>query len=218
MTAITPTMIKDLRERTGSGMSDCKKALVETGGDLDKAIDYLRKKGLAAAAKKEGRIASEGLITQYIHSGGRIGVLLETNCETDFVSRNEDFVNLTKEVMLQIAAMNPRHVSREEVPAELVEKEREIRRAAAIESGKPEKVVDRIVEGQISKWLTEICLLEQPWVKDDKKTVNDLVVQTVAALGENIRIRRFVRWEVGEGLEKRSDNFAEEVAKQAGMS
>jgi elongation factor Ts len=145
-------------------------------------------------------------------------VLVEINCETDFVARNEDFVNLTKEVMLQVAAMNPRYVSREDVPSDLVDKEREIRRAAAIESGKPEKVVDRIVEGQISKWLMEICLLEQSWVKDDKKTVEGLVKETVAALGENIRIRRFVRWEVGEGLEKRSDNFAEEVAKQAGMS
>ncbi len=216
--AITANMIKELRERTGSGMADCKKALEETDGNVDQAIDYLRKKGLAKAAKKEGRIAAEGLITQYIHAGGKIGVLLETNCETDFVAKNDDFINFTREVMLQIAAMNPQYVRREDVGPEPIAKEREIRMAAAKEGGKPEAVVAKIVDGQINKWLGEICLLEQPWVKDDKKTLGDLQSELVAKIGENIRVRRFVRYEVGEGLQKREDNFAEEVAKQAGLA
>ena len=218
MAEITANLIKDLRERTGAGMADCKKALVESDADVEKAIDYLRKKGLAKAAKKAGRVASEGLITQYIHGGGRIGVLLETNCETDFVARNEDFVQFTRDVAMQIAAMSPQYVSPEEIPAEAIEKEREIRRATAGNTGKPAQVVDKIVDGQIKKWQQEICLLEQAFVKDDKKTIRDLQQELVAKLGENIQVRRFTRYEVGEGLEKRSDNFAEEVAKQAGLS
>ena len=218
MTQVTPAMIKELRERTAAGMSDCKKALVETGADMDKAVDFLRKKGLAKAAKKAGRIATEGLISHYIHAGGRIGVLLETNCETDFVARNDEFVNFTKEVSMQIAAMNPLFVSDDEIPAELVEKERAIRTETAKQSGKPENILGKIVDGQIKKWKKEICLLDQPWVKDDKKTIGDLQQELVAKLGENIKIRRFVRFEVGEGLEKKQDNFAEEVAKQAGLS
>jgi elongation factor Ts len=211
-------MIKELRERTAAGMADCKKALVETGADMDKAVDFLRKKGLAKAAKKAGRIATEGLISHYVHAGGRIGVLLETNCETDFVARNEEFVAFTREVSMQIAAMNPQFVSDDEIPADLVEKERAIRSETAKQSGKPENIVAKIVDGQINKWKQEICLLDQPWVKDDKKTIADLQKELVAKLGENIKVRRFVRFEVGEGLEKKQDNFAEEVAKQAGLS
>ena len=218
MSGVTSEMIKELRERTGAGMADCKKALVECEASIDKAIDYLRKKGLAKAAKKAGRIATEGLVTSYIHGNGRIGVLLETNCETDFVARNPDFVAFTKEVCMQIAAMNPQFVATEEVPADLLDKERGIRRETAAQGGKPAQVVDKIVEGQISKWMKEICLMEQPWVKDDSKTIRDLQQELVAKLGENIRVRRFARFELGEGLEKKEDNFAEEVARQAGLS
>ena len=216
---VTTDMIKELRERTGAGMADCKKALVECEASIDKAIDYLRKKGLAKAAKKAGRIATEGVVNSYIHGNGQIGVLLETNCETDFVARNPDFVAFGKEVAMQIAAMNPQFVSAEEVPADLVEKERGIRRATAAQDGKkPPQVVDKIVDGQIGKWMKEICLLDQPWVKDDSKTIRDLQQELVAKLGENIKVRRFARFELGEGLEKKSENFAEEVARQAGLA
>jgi elongation factor Ts len=218
MAEVTASMIKDLRERTGSGMADCKKALVECEGNIDNAIEFLRKKGLAKAAKKAGRVATEGMISSYIHGGGRIGVLLEVNCETDFVARNEDFVEFNKEVSLQIAAMSPLYVSDEEVPEQLVAKEREVRVATAKEGGKPDNVVDKIVDGQIAKWKKEICLLDQSWVKDDKKTIGQLQQELVAKIGENIRIRRFVRWELGEGLEKKQDDFAAEVAKQAGLA
>ena len=218
MTQVSTDMIKELRERTGAGMADCKKALVECEASMDKAIEYLRKKGLAKAAKKAGRIATEGLVTSYIHAGGRIGVLLETNCETDFVARNPDFVAFTKDVAMQIAAMNPQYVATEEVPADVVEKERTIRKEQAAQGGKPAQVVDKIVEGQISKWMKEICLLEQPWVKDDKKTIRDLQNDMVAKLGENIRVRRFSRYELGEGLDKKTDDFAAEVARQAGLA
>jgi elongation factor Ts len=218
MADISAAMIKDLRERTGAGMSDCKKALVETSADMDKAIEYLRTKGLAKAAKKAGRIATEGVVGSYIHGGGRIGVLAEVNCETDFVARNPDFQTFVKEVLLQIAAMNPQYVSAEEIPQAAVDKEREIRRAQAIESGKPEKMVDKIVDGQISKWKQEVCLLDQPWVKDDKRTISALQQELVAKIGENVKIRRFSRYELGEGLEKKTDDFAAEVAKQAGMA
>lgn len=218
MAQVTATQIKELRERTGSGMSDCKKALVEADADMDKAVEFLRTKGLAKAAKKAGRVATEGMVHSYIHGGGRIGVLVEVNCETDFVARNEDFVGFAKEVALQIAAMNPQYVAKDEVPSDVVDKERHIRLATAKESGKPEKVIEKIVDGQISKWMKEICLMEQSWVKDDKKSIEDLQKQLVAKLGENIKVRRFDRYELGEGLEKKSENFAEEVAKQAGMA
>jgi len=218
MAEITAAMIKDLRERTGAGMSDCKKALVESSADVDKAIEYLRTKGLAKAAKKAGRIATEGVVSSYIHGAGRIGVLVEVNCETDFVARNEDFQTFVKEVSLQIAAMNPFYVSADDVPAAEVEKERQIRRAQALETGKPEKMVDKIVAGQLSKWKREICLLDQPWVKDDKKTIAALQQELVAKIGENIRVRRFTRYELGEGLEKKADDFVSEVAKQAGLA
>jgi len=216
--AVTAAMIKELRERTGAGMADCKKALVECDADADKAIEYLRKKGLAKAAKKAGRIATEGAVVSYIHAGGRIGVLVEINCETDFVARNDDFQAFTREVALQIAAMNPQFVRSEEVSTEVVEKERSIRMATAMQSGKPEPVVQKIVDGQIKKWMQEICLVDQPWVKDDKKTITTLTQELVAKLGENIHIRRFTRYELGEGLEKKQDDFAAEVAKQAGLA
>ena len=218
MADISAGMIKDLRERTGAGMSDCKKALTEVGGDVDKAIDYLRAKGLAKAAKKAGREATEGAIVSYIHGGGRIGVLVEVNCETDFVARNEDFQTFTREIALQIAAMNPQFVRKDEVSADVLEKERAVLLAKAKESGKPEPVMQKMVDGQISKWMKEICLLDQAWVKDPDKTIDQVQQELIAKIGENIRIRRFVRFELGEGLEKKKDDFATEVAKQAGLS
>ncbi|MDQ3338626.1 MAG: translation elongation factor Ts [Myxococcota bacterium] len=218
MAEVTPTMIKDLRERTGAGMADCKKALVEVSGDVDKAIDFLRAKGLAKAAKKSGREATEGAIVSYIHGAGRIGVLVEINCETDFVARNDDFVTFTREVALQIAAMNPQFVRKEEVDQDVIERERTVLVAKAKESGKPEAIAQKMVEGQISKWMKEICLLDQPWVKDAEKTIDQVQQELIAKIGENIKIRRFVRFELGEGLEKKKGDFAAEVAAQAGMA
>jgi elongation factor Ts len=215
---VTATLIKDLRERTGAGMADCKKALVEVEGDMDKAIDYLRAKGLAKAAKKAGREATEGAVVSYIHGGGRIGVLVEVNCETDFVARNEDFQAFAREVALQIAAMNPMYVRKEEVDPEVVEKERAVLVAKAKESGKPEPVAQKMVEGQIAKWLKEICLLDQSFVKNPDKTIDQVQQELVSKIGENIKIRRFVRFELGEGLEKKKSDFAAEVAAQAGLS
>lgn len=215
---VTATMIKDLRERTGAGMSDCKKALTEVSGDVDKAIDYLRAKGLAKAAKKAGREATEGMVYSYIHGNGRIGVLIEVNCETDFVARNEDFVAFTRDVAMQIAAMAPQFVRKDEVSADVVAREREVLLAKAKESGKPEPVIAKIVDGQIAKWLNEICLLDQPFVKDSDKTIETLQQELIAKIGENIKIRRFVRFELGEGLEKKKEDFAAEVAKQAGLA
>ena len=215
---VTATLIKDLRERTGAGMSDCKKALTEVAGDMDKAIDYLRTKGLAKAAKKAGREATEGLVVSYIHGGGRIGVLVEINCETDFVARNEDFAAFTRDVAMQIAAMGPQFVRKDEVSEDVVAREREVLLAKAKESGKPEAVVAKMVDGQISKWMKEICLLDQSFVKDPDKTIEQLQQELIAKIGENIKIRRFVRFELGEGLEKKKDDFAAEVAKQAGLA
>jgi elongation factor Ts len=215
---VTAGMVKELRERTGAGMADCKKALVETEGDMDKAGEFLRKKGLAAAAKKAGRVATEGVVASYIHSNSRIGVLVEINCETDFVARSEVFQTFAREVALQIAAMNPQFVTPEEVPPAALEKERQIRLEQAKQSGKPETVLGKIVEGQLAKWQKEICLIEQTWVKDDKKSIKDLLTELVGKVGENCKIRRFTRYELGEGLEKKKDDFAAEVAKQAGLS
>ena len=217
MPEVTATLIKDLRERTGAGMSDCKKALTEVGGDIDKAIDYLRTKGLAKAAKKAGREATEGAVVSYIHGGGRIGVLVEVNCETDFVARNVDFQTFTRDVALQIAAMNPQFVRKEEVSQDVVDKERAVLLAKAKESGKPEPVVQKMVDGQISKWMKEICLMDQAWVKDADKTIDQVQQELIAKIGENIKVRRFVRFELGEGLEKKKDDFAAEVSKQAGL-
>jgi len=218
MAEITATMIKDLRERTGAGMSDCKKALVETEADVEKAIDYLRKKGLAKAAKKAGREATEGAVISYIHGGGRIGVLVEVNCETDFVSRGEDFQGFAREVALQIAAMNAQYVRSDELPSDAIAREKDVLLAKARESGKPEPVIQKMVDGQISKWMKDVCLVDQPWVKDDKKTIGELTQELISKIGENIKIRRFVRFELGEGLEKKKDDFAAEVAKTAGLA
>ena len=218
MAEISAAMVKALRERTGAGILDCKKALAEHDGNMEEAADYLRKKSLAQADKKASRIAAEGMVTSYIHGGGRIGVLVEINCETDFVARNEDFQAFAKDICMQIAADRPRYVSRDEVPADVIEHEREILMAQARETGKPEAVLERIVEGRIQKFFTEICLLEQTFIKNPDVKVEEVLKNLIARIGENIRIRRFVRYELGEGLEKRQDNFAEEVAAQAGLS
>src|SRR5688500_17727358 len=212
---VTPAMIKELRERTAAGLMDCKKALTETDGEMEKAIEFLRKKGLSAAAKKSGRLASEGVVTAYVHSNNRVGVLLEVNCETDFVAQTPDFKQFCADVAMQIAAMNPVAVRREEMDTTKVESERGLLREKALAEGKPEKMVDKIVDGQIGKFYSENVLLEQKFVKDDKKTIEQVQQELVAKLGENIKIRRFVRFELGEGLEKKTENFADEVAAQS---
>lgn len=211
---IEASVVKELRERTGAGMMDCKKALTESNGDMEKAIEILREKGLAAAAKKAGRVASEGIVDSYIHGGGRIGVLIEVNSETDFVAKNEEFRQFVKDMAMQVAASNPLYVKREEVDTNVIEKEKEIYRAQALNEGKPEKIVDKMVEGRIEKYYKEICLLEQPFIKDTDRTVQDVLNSMIAKIGENISIRRFVRFEKGEGLAKKEDNFAEEVMSQ----
>lgn len=208
---ITAAMVKELRERTGAGMMDCKKALAEVNGDMEKAIEYLREKGLAAAAKKAGRIAAEGIVESYIHGGGRIGVLVEVNCETDFVAKTDDYKALCKDIAMQIAASKPEYVSREEISADVIEKEKEIFRAQALNEGKPEKIVDKMVDGRIEKYYKEVCLLEQLYIKDTDKTIQQVINEAISKIGENISIRRFVRYEVGEGLEKRKDDFAAEI-------
>ncbi|MCL4516013.1 MAG: translation elongation factor Ts [Firmicutes bacterium] len=207
-------MVKELRERTGAGMMDCKRALTETAGDMDKAITYLREKGLAAAAKKAGRIAAEGLVDSYIHLGGRIGVLVEVNCETDFVAKTDDFRAFVKDIAMQIAAAKPEYVSREEVPQEVLEREKEIYRSQAKNEGKPDNVAEKIVAGRIEKYFKEACLLEQPFIKDPDLTIQQLLNGKIAKIGENILIRRFARFERGEGLARREDNFAAEVMAQ----
>lgn len=211
---ITAQMVKELRERTGAGMMDCKKALEATQGDIEKAIDELRTKGLAKAAKKAGRTASEGTVISYIHGGGRIGVLVEVNCETDFVAKTDQFKQLAHDIAMQIAASNPEYVSREEVSQADLNRERDVLRAQALEEGKPEKVVEKMVEGRMDKFYKEKCLLEQPFIKDTDKTVQELVHELVARIGENISVRRFVRYEVGEGIEKEKTDFAAEVMAQ----
>ncbi|MDR5658235.1 translation elongation factor Ts [Serpentinicella sp. ANB-PHB4] len=213
---ITAAMVKELREKTGAGMMDCKKALTNAEGNMDKAVEILREKGLAAVAKKAGRVASEGLVEAYIH-GGRIGVLVEVNSETDFVAKNQEFKDFVKDVSLQIAAANPQYVSKEDVPADIIEKEKEILRNQALNEGKPEKIVDKMVEGRIEKYYKEVCLLEQSFVKNPDVTIGNLLTEKISKIGENITIRRFTRYEVGEGIEKKEENFAEEVAKQMGQ-
>ena len=194
---ISAKVVKELRDKTGAGIMDCKKALKECEGDIDKAIEYLKKKGIADASKKSGRIAAEGTVASYIHMGGKIGVLVEVNCETDFVARNELFQELGREIAMQVAAMNPKYVSKEDVPEEVVEKEKSILREQALAEGKPEHIVERIVEGRLSKFFSEVCLLEQPWIRDDSKTVGELVKEYISKLGENIKVKRFCRFEVG---------------------
>lgn len=214
MAEISAALVKELRERTGVGMMDCKKALNQCEGDMEKAIDFLREKGLAAAAKKEGRIAAEGVVESYIHGGGRIGVLLEVNCETDFVAMGEEFKQLVKDVAMQIAAAKPLYLAKADVPEELLQHERDILRAQALNEGKPEKIVDKMVDGRIEKFYKEFCLLEQAFVKDPDKTIGELLLEKTAKIGERLVIRRFTRYELGEGIEKRQDDFAAEVMKE----
>lgn len=211
---ITASMVKELREMTGSGMMDCKKALAENNGDMEKAVEFLREKGLASAAKKAGRIAAEGIVESYIHGGGRIGVLVEVNIETDFAAKNTEFKSFVKDIAMQIAASSPQYVQREDVPQEVVEKEKEILKVQAMNEGKPANIAEKMVAGRIDKFYKQICLLEQPFIKDTDKTVLDVVNEKIAMIGEKISIRRFVRYEMGEGLAKREENFADEVMKQ----
>ncbi len=209
---VNAKLLSDLRQQTGVGIMDCKKALTEVDGNIEKAIEWLRKKGLSAAKKKAGRIAAEGAVTSYIHGVGNIGVLLEVNCETDFVARGDDFRTFIKDISMHVAASAPAFVSADEIPEDVVAKEREILAAQAKESGKPDNVVEKMVEGRIKKYFKDVCLLDQPFVKDPEKSVDQLLNELVAKLGEKIVIRRFVRWQLGEGLEKRSEDFAAEVA------
>jgi len=210
---ITAKLVKDLRDKTGAGMMDCKKALNETDGNVDKALEWLRKKGIASAEKKAGRVAAEGSIGSYIHTGSRVGVLLELNCETDFVARGDIFQSLLKDVSMQVAACpNVEYVSIDEIPKDVVEKEKQIEMGRDDLSGKPEQIKEKIVEGRISKRLNELVLLSQPYIKDSSLTVEDLVKQAAAKIGENIKVRRFTRYTLGEGIEKNQMDFAEEVA------
>lgn len=215
MSKISASLVKELREKTGAGMLDCRNVLQETDGDLDKAVDLLREKGLSKAARKSSRIAAEGLVEAYIH-GGRIGVLVEVNSETDFVAKTDEFKDFVKDVAMQIAASSPKYVSREEVPEEIINHEKEVLTQQAMNEGKPQNIAEKMVEGRIEKFYKEIVLLEQPFIKDPDKSIETLLKEKIAKIGENIKIRRFVRFEVGEGLEKREENFADEVAKQMG--
>jgi elongation factor Ts len=211
--SISMADIKSLRQRTGAGILDCKKALSESNGDVDGAIDWLRKKGIAKAAKKAGRSATEGLVHSYIHAGGKIGVLVEINCETDFAAMNDKFKDFVQDIAMHIAAAGPEYVRREEVPAAAFEKEKAIQLAKTIEEGKPEHIAEKIVNGRMNKFYEDVCLLEQKYIKDDKKTVQQFLEGTVAVIGENIQIRRFARFALGEGLAKKEEDFAAEVAK-----
>ena len=219
MAEISAQVVKELREKTGAGMMDCKKALTEVGGNLEQAIDHLRKKGLASAGKKSGRVTAEGLIGSYIHFGGQIGVLVEVNCETDFVARNEEFKGLVQDLAKQIAACpNIVHVSVDEVPEDFVARERAIAVESDTLKGKPANVIDKIVQGKVDKTLRELCLLDQPYIKDQSITVEELIKQVISKLGENIQVRRFSRFVLGEGIDKPVSNLAEEVAAQTGKS
>ena len=214
MSQVSANSVKELRERTSAGMMDCKKALEETSGDFEKAIEWLRAKGLSRAAKAAGRVAAEGTVSSYIHAGGRIGVLVEINSETDFVARNEEFQRFVSDVAMHIAAMGPRYVSQDEIEPFAIQKEKDVLRAKALEEGKKPEFIDKILDGQIKKWSAEICLLDQKFVKNPDKTVKEYQSEMVAKIGENIVIRRFVRYELGEGIEKRKHDFAAEVAEQ----
>lgn len=200
---ISSELVKDLRQRTGAGVMDCKTALQEAEGNIEGAIDYLRRKGLAAAAKRAGRIATDGLVSSYIHAGGKMGVLVEINCETDFVAKTEDFQTFVKNIAMHIAATNPQYIRREEVLLEVLEKERSIYRTQALESGKPEKVIDKIVEGKLERFFSEVCLLEQTYIKDSDLTVKEVLDSMIAKVGENVSIRRFSRFQLGEGISPR---------------
>jgi elongation factor Ts len=210
---VSAQSVKELRDKTGAGMMDCKKALSETQGNMDKAAEWLRVKGLAKAGQKSDRVAAEGLVASYIHMGGKLGVLCEVNCESDFVARGDTFKDFVKDISMQIAAARPEYLKREDVPAERVAKEKSLFEAEVKEAGKPAAVVDKIVGGKLDKWFGEICLLEQAWVKEPKRTIEDLRTEVVQKTGENVQIRRFVRWSLGEGIEKKKENLAEEIAK-----
>jgi elongation factor Ts len=220
MAEITAAAVKQLREKTGAGMMECKNALVESSGNEERAIEILRERGLASAKKREGRIAAEGIVGSYIHMGGKVGVLVECNCETDFVARGDEFQQLVKDVAMHIAAAEPRYVSREDVPANVLEKEREIARAQALNdpknANKPEQVIEKIVEGRLNKFYEETVLLDQPFVKAPEKTIAELVTEKTAKTGERVAIRRFTRYKMGEGLERRSEDFGSEVASMLG--
>jgi elongation factor Ts len=215
MAEVSAQLVKELREKTSAGMMDCKKALSETKGDLAKAEEWLRQKGLSKAGSKAGRIAAEGAVGSYIHMGGKIGVLLEINCETDFVARTDAFQQLVKDVAMHVAALNPKWLKREEVPADVVTKEKEIYKVQVKESGKPEKAWDKIVDGKLEKFFQDFCLVDQPFAKDQSKTVKQYVDETIAKTGENIQVRRYARFQLGEGIEKRKDDLAAEIAKMA---
>ncbi len=212
--SFTAQDVAKLRAQTGVGMMECKKALTDANGDFEKAVNLLRERGLKAVDKKQSRIASEGLVASYIHMGGRIGVLVEVNCETDFVAKSSDFQNLVKDIAMQIAAANPKYVREEEVDASELEHEKEILRAQALNEGKPAQIIEKMVEGRVKKYYEDVCLMNQPFVKDSSKTIKDVLTEATLKIGEKLSIRRFVRYELGEGLEKRNDNLAEEVAKQ----
>src|SRR6478672_363704 len=220
MAEVTAAAVKQLREKTGAGMMECKNALIEAGGNEEKAVDILRERGLASAKKREGRIAAEGIVGSYIHMGGKVGVLVELNCETDFVARGDEFQQLVKDIAMHIAAAEPRYVTREEVPANVLEKEREIARAQAKNdpknANKPEHVIDKIVDGMLNKFYEETVLVDQPFVKAPEKTVGELVTEKVSKTGERIAVRRFTRYKMGEGLERRDDDFGKEVASMLG--
>ncbi|MDL5052900.1 translation elongation factor Ts [Oscillatoria laete-virens NRMC-F 0139] len=217
MAEISAKLVKELREKTGAGMMDCKKALAENDGDMTKATEWLRQKGLASAGKKAGRVAAEGLVDSYIHTGGRIGVLVEVNCETDFVARREEFQALVRNIAMQIAACpNVEYVSVSEIPSDVAEKEKAIEMGRDDIAGKPDNIKEKIVQGRIEKRLKELALLDQPYIRDQNITVEELVKQSIAQLGENIQVRRFIRFVLGEGIEKEETNFAEEVAAQMG--
>ena len=211
--AITAEQVKELRDRTGAGIMDCKKILTQAEGDMEKAIQLLKEKGMAKAAKKAGRVAAEGLVEAYIHNG-KYGALVEVNSETDFVATNDEFKQFVKDIAMHIAAAAPQYVKREDVPASIVNAEKEAQKQKALSEGKPKAIVEKIVEGRMDKFYSEICLLDQPFVKDPDKTVGQLLTELISKIGENIVIRRFVRYERGEGIEKKEENFAEEVMKQ----
>ncbi len=215
MAEISAALVRELRERTSAGMMDCKKALLETSGDIAKAEDWLKQKGLSKASQKAGRITAEGAVGSYIHMGGKIGVLIEVNCETDFVARTPEFQNLVKDLAMHIAALSPRWLNREEIPAEMLAKEKEAFQAQAKESGKPERAWDKIIEGKLEKFFQEACLVDQSFAKDQDKSVRQIVDEAIAKTGENIQIRRFARFQLGEGVEKKKEDLAEEIAKLA---
>jgi elongation factor Ts len=220
MAEITASLVKSLREKTGAGMMECKAALTEANGSEEQAVEILRKKGIATAGKKEGRVTAEGVVGSYIHMGGKVGVMVEINCETDFVSRGEEFQQLVKDVAMHIAAVDPKFVNREQVPPDILDKERDILREQLRNdpknANKPDDVLNKIIEGRVGKYYEDNVLLDQPFVKDPSKTVGELVTEKIASIKENITVRRFTRYKMGEGIEKKSDDFAGEVASMVG--